>query len=67
MSKYVSNHASTTVFTGLGIRGPFPLTKTEETDERKAFDNDWGDKIKIETRFRSVSRIGKNAGISVLL
>ena len=42
----------------------------------KAFCYDWGDKIKNETgavgdtknrRFRSVSRIGKNAAISVLI
>ena len=63
------------VFTGLGPRWLFPLAKTEDIDACKAFCNDWGDKRKIETgacwryqkvRFRSVSRIGKNAGISVL-
>ena len=48
----------------------FSLRKTEDTDERKAFCYDWGDKGKIETEpvgdTKNVSRIGKNAGISVL-
>ena len=44
------NHDSTTVYTGLGSRWLLPLRKTEDTDERKAFCNDWEDKRKIETR-----------------
>ena len=65
------NHASTTLFTGLGPRWLFPLPKTEDTDERKAFCYDWGDRNRScwryqKARFRSVLRIGKNAGISVL-
>ena len=43
------NHASTTVFTGLGPRWLFPLSKTEDTDKRKVFFYNWGDKRKIET------------------
>ena len=31
------NHASITVFTGLGLRWLFPLPKTEDLDESKAF------------------------------
>ena len=67
------NHASTTVFTGLGPRWPFPLAKTEDTDKRKAFCYDWEDKRKIQTGAVGVtkkrvtevfSRFGKNAGIS---
>ena len=69
------NRASTTVFTGLGRRWLFPLPQTEDAIERKAFCYDSGDKIKVEKRacgdtkkpcFRNVSRIGKNADISVL-
>ena len=43
------NHASTTVFSELGSRWPFPFPKIEDTDETKAFCCDWGDKRKIET------------------
>ena len=63
--------ASTNVFTGLGPREPFPLLKTEDTDERKALCYDWGDKRKIETGAigdtkKHLSRFEKNPGISVL-
>ena len=53
----------------------FPLPKTEDTDERKAFCCDWGDRRKIEAaavgdtkkRFPEVFRgLEKNAAISVL-
>ena len=43
------NHASTTVFTGIGPRWLFSLPKTEDTDERKTFCYDWGDGRKTET------------------
>ena len=44
------NHATKTVFTGLDPRLLFPLSKTKDIDERKAFCYNWGDKRKIETR-----------------
>ena len=43
------NSASTTIFTGLGPCLFFPLPKVEDTDTRKAFCCDWGNKRKIET------------------
>ena len=48
-AKKKSFHASTTVFTLLGLCWLFPLPKTKDTDERKACCNDWGDKRWIET------------------
>ena len=42
------NHTSTTVFPGFGPRWLFPLPKTEDMDERKAFWYDWGNKINFE-------------------
>ena len=43
------NHVSTTILTRLGCSWLFPLPKTEDSDERKMFCVDWGDKRKIET------------------
>ena len=45
------NHASISIFNGLVQRWHFPLPKTEDTDEIKAFCSDWEDKRKIETGF----------------
>ena len=42
------NHASITVFTGIGPRWLFPLLNTEDTDERKTWCYDWGDNRKID-------------------
>ena len=60
------NHASTTVFTGLGLRWVFLLPKTKDTDKRKAYRYDWASKNRIKScwryqnpHFKSVSRIGK--------
>ena len=47
--KQNSNHASTTVFTGHGTRWLFPLTETEDINEKIAFCYDWGDKRKLVT------------------
>ena len=67
------NHVSTTVFTGLGAWWFFPISKTKDTDKRKVFYYDWGDKKYRnkscwryrKAHFSSVSRFGKNTGISV--
>ena len=44
------NKTAITIFSGLGaVCWLFPLHKTKDTDERKAFFYHWGDKRKIET------------------
>ena len=45
------------VFTGLGPCWLFPLPKTEDTDERKAFCYDWGDNRKNGDTKKRVSEV----------